>query len=150
MIQFPLEWMDDVNTIRQEMRRLLDHFAGSKPPMIRFSPTVWEPVIDLYETDDEIVLTVELAGVNESDFQMLVDRNVFIIRGERRKALPAGKSGVYHQMEISSGPFERSIPLPESVDADRARASYKNGLVEVVLPKFRKERTIRVVEIDVK
>ena len=47
-------------------------------------------------------------------------------------------------MEISSGPFERSIALPEAVDAGNARATYENGLVEVVLPKVKKERTIRV------
>jgi len=144
MIQFRQEWINDVNMMRQEMGRLLDHFAGAKPPMVRFSPTVWEPAIDLYETDDELVVTAELAGVRESDLQMTIDRNIFTIRGERPKALPGNKTGVYHQMEISSGPFERSITLPEAVDAENARATYENGLVEVVLPKVKKERTIRV------
>jgi HSP20 family protein len=144
MIQFRQEWINDVNMMRQEMGRLLDHFAGAKPPMVRFSPTAWEPAIDLYETDDELVVTAELAGVRESDLQMTIDRNIFTIRGERQKALLPGKAGVYHQMEISSGPFERSITLPEAVDAENARATYENGLVEVVLPKVKKERTIRV------
>ena len=144
MIQFRQEWINDVNMMRQEMGRLLDHFAGAKPPAVRFSPTVWEPAIDLYETDDELVLTVELAGVPEDNFQMTIDRNVFTIRGERQKVLLSDKTGVYHQMEISSGPFERSITLPEAVDAKNARASYENGLVQVILPKVRKERTIRV------
>ncbi len=144
MIQFRQEWINDVNMMRQEMGRLLDHFAGAKPPTVRFSPTVWEPAIDLYETDDELALTVELAGVPEDNFQMTIDRNVFTIRGERQKVLLLGKAGVYHQMEISSGPFERSITLPEAVDAENARASYENGLVQVILPKVRKERTIRV------
>jgi len=144
MIQFRQEWINDVNMMQQEMSRLLDHFAGTKPPIVRFSPTVWEPAIDLYETDNELVLTVELAGVREDDFRMTIDRNVFTIQGERQKNLPDSKTGVYHQMEISSGPFERNITLPETVDAESARASYKNGLVEVILPKVKKERVVRV------
>ena len=144
MIQFRQEWINDINMMQREMGRLLDHFVGAKPPMARFSPTVWEPAIDLYETDYELVLTVELAGVREGDFQMTVERNIFTIRGERQKVLPGSKIGVYHQMEISSGPFERSITLPEAVDAENAKASYENGLVEVILPKVRQERTIRV------
>ncbi len=149
MIQFRQDWINDVNMMRQEMGRLLDHLAGVKPPMVRFLPTIWEPAIDLYETDDELVVTVEVAGVRESDFQMTVDRNIFTIRGDRQKILRGSKTGVYHQMEISSGPFERSIVLPEAVDAENARATYENGLVEVVLPKVKKERTVRV-DIKVK
>ena len=144
MIQFHQEWINDVNMMRQEMDRLMNHFVGAKPPMVRFSPTIWEPAIDLYETDDELVVTVELAGIRESGLHITVDRNLFTIRGERQKTLPGSKTGVYHQMEISSGPFERSITLPEAVDAENARASYENGLVEVTLPKVRKERTIKV------
>ncbi|MCX8125771.1 MAG: Hsp20/alpha crystallin family protein [Dehalococcoidia bacterium] len=143
-VQFHREWINDVDMMRQEMERLLDHFAGAKPPMARFSPPVWAPAIDLYDTDDELVVTVELAGVRESDLQVTVDRNVFTVRGERPRVLPFSKTGVYHQMEIVSGLFERSITLPAPVDAENARASYDNGLVEVVLPKVKKEKTIRV------
>jgi len=144
MVQFRQEWINDINTMQREMSRLLDHFAGTKPPMVRFSPTVWEPAIDLYETDNDLVVMVELAGVKESGFEIIVERNIFTIQGERQKILFGSKTGVYHQMEIASGPFERSIILPEAVDAENARASYENGLVEVVLPKVRRERTIRV------
>ena len=144
MIQFRQEWIDDVNTMHQEMGRLLDHFTGSKPPMVRFSPTVWEPAIDLYETDDELVVTVELPGVKESDFEIMVERNIFTIRGERRKILPPRSTGTYHQMEIASGRFERSITLPAAIDDARAKASYEDGLVEITLPKVKERRTVKV------
>lgn len=144
MIQFRQEWINEVNMMHREMSRLLDHLAGTKPPMVRFSPTAWEPAIDLYETDDELVVMVELAGVKEGDFQIIIERNIFTIRGERERILPVSKTAVYHQMEISSGPFERSIALPEAVDVEKARASYENGLVEVILPKIKKEHTVKV------
>jgi HSP20 family protein len=144
MVQFRHDWINDVDMMRREMGRLLNHLAGAKPPMVRFLPPVWEPAIDLYETEDEFVVTVELAGIRESDLQMTVDRNVFTVRGERQKTLPGSKTGIYHQMEISSGLFERSVALPEAVDVENARASYENGLVEVILPKFKKEWKIKV------
>ncbi len=144
MVQFRQDWINDVNMMQREMGRLIEHFAGAKPPMVRFSPTVWEPAIDLYETDDELLVIVELAGVREHELQITVDRNIFVIQGERKKILSGSRTGVYHQMEIASGPFARSITLPEPVDAENARASYEDGLVTVILPKVRKERTIKV------
>jgi len=144
MIQFRQDWISNIDMMQREMSRLLDHFAGTKPPAVRFSPTAWEPAIDLYETDNELVVTVELAGVKETDFQVLVDRSTFTIRGERRKVLPGGRRGTYHQIEIASGPFERSVTLPVAVDAANATASYEDGLVKVTLPKVREMRTVRV------
>ncbi len=144
MIQFRQDWINDINMMHQEMSRLLDHLSGAKPPLVRFSPTIWQPAIDLYETDDELIVTVELAGVKEQDLQMTVDRNIFTIRGGREKTLPGIKTGVYHQMEISSGLFERSITLPCAVDAENARASYEDVLITVVFPKIKNERTVRL------
>jgi len=144
MIQFRREWITNIEMMQQEVNRLLDYFSGSKPPTIRFSSRVWEPAIDLYETDDALIVTVELAGVRESEMEIQVERNTFTIRGERRKPLPAGGRGAYFQMEIASGPFERTITLPMAIDAAGARASYGDGLVEVILPKVKEKRTVRV------
>jgi len=144
MIKFRRDWLINMDIMQQEMERLLDYFAGSKPPAVRFSPAVWEPAIDMYETDDELVVRVELAAVKESDMEILVDRDTFVIRGERKKALRASGKTAYHQMEIASGPFERAIPLPVPVDPTNSEASYEDGLVEIVLSKAEKERTLQV------
>ncbi len=144
MIQFRRDWLINIDTIREEMNQLLDHFAISKPPMIRFAPGVWEPAIDVYETADELVVTIELAGVKESDTEILVDRDTFIIQGKRKKASPASGKRAYYQMEIASGPFERVVTLPVAVDFANAKASYEDGLIEVILPKAKKEGTRKV------
>ena len=144
VIQFRQEWIGDIDKMQREMSRLLDHIAGTKPPMARFSPTVWEPAIDLYENDDELVVTVELAGVKEIDFQIMVDRNTLTIRGERRMVLPSSRAGANHRMEIARGPFERSLVLHASIDAASARASYEDGLVQITLPKVKKRRAVIV------
>ena len=144
MVQFPRDWFTQMDMIQQEMNRLLDHFAGSKPPKVRFSPQVWEPAIDVYETEDNVVVIVELAGIDESDIALKVERDIFTIEGNRRKYQAAGEKRAYHRMEIAGGTFRRSIELPVPVDIAKVKASYENGLVEVVLPKARRGRTRKV------
>ena len=144
MVQFRGDWYNQMDLIQQEMNRLLDHFAGSKPPQVRFSPLVWEPSVDVYETRDKIVVVVELAGVRESDIRMTVDRDVFTLEGVRSKAPGTVERRAYHRMEIAGGPFRKSIRLPVAVDTRSIRASYENGLVEIVLPKAKTRRSYRV------
>ncbi len=144
MVQFRRDWYSQMDLIQQEMNRLLDHFAGSKPPQVRFSPLVWEPSVDVYETRDKIVVVVELAGVKESDIRMTVDRDVFTLEGVRAKASGGAEKRAYHRMEIAGGSFRKSIRLPVAVDTRSIRASYENGLVEVVLPKAKTRRSYRV------
>lgn len=144
MVQFRRDWFAQMDLIQQEMNRLLDHFAGSKPPQVRFSPLVWEPAIDVYETKDNLVVIVEVAGVKESDIRLMVDQDTFTIQGSRSKALKTGEKRAYHRMEIAGGPFKRSIKLPMAIDTKNIKASYEDGLVEVVLPKARSGGALRV------
>ena len=144
MVQLRSDWRTQLDMMQQEMQRLLNHLAVSKPPQVRFSPAGWEPAIDVYETDDEVVVIVELAGVKESDIEIMVGRDKFTIRGERKKAVITSVKRTYYQMEIVSGPFVRSIALPVPVDTSDPEAYYEDGLVEVILPKAGKGSTHRV------
>ena len=147
MVGFRRDWFIQINTMQREMERLLEHFASSKPPMVQFSPQVWEPAIDVYETDEEIVVVAELAGVREENIEIVVDRNTLVIRGDRNTALPSGQR-ICHQLEIASGPFLRNITLPTPVEPEQTRASYQDGFVRINLPKVRAERT-RTVKVRV-
>ncbi len=144
MVQFRRDWFNQMDYIQQEMNRLLDHFAGSKPPQVRFSPLVWEPAVDVYETKDGFVVIVELAGVRESDIRLSVDRDVFTIEGVRNKAGGAGEQRAYHRMEITSGPFRKSMKLPAVIDINKITASYEDGLVKIILPKAKTGGTFKV------
>jgi len=125
------------------MDRLLGDFASRKPPSVHFSPRAWEPAIDVYETEDELVILAELAGVREDDIELVVDKNTLIIQGQRREERASSKKS-YHQMEISRGPFARGILLPIKVDFSKTRASYEDGILEVVLSKVKEERTHKI------
>ena len=142
-------WGNDIDIMQSEMSRLLDYIARSKPPIGRFSPSIWQPAIDVYETEAEVVIIVDLAGVKENDIEIFVDRKTFTIKGERRKARRDSKKRIYYQMEIASGPFEKSITLPANVDNTNINAFYENGFVEVTLPKVKTRQILNIkIETD--
>ena len=142
MVQFRSDWFDNIQSIQREMEQLLDQFAHRKPPRVRFSPSAWEPAVDMYETADEVVVLAELPGVAEQDIRITVVGKTLILRGARERQAPGGRT--YHQMEISTGPFERGVVLPAPVDAEGATASCSGGILQIVLPKAGPERTRKI------
>ena len=143
MVNFRRDWLTDFYSMQREMEQLLDQFAQRKPPRVRFAPSAWEPLIDMYETADSLVIVAELAGVKQEEIRISVHAKTLIIRGERRER-EAGSRRTYYQMEIATGFFERGVLLPVAVDAERAKASYNDGILEIVLPKVAEERTRRI------
>lgn len=119
--------------IHEHMERAYQKVIGG-PGSPRFCVPFLEPPVDVYETDKEIVILVEMAGISEEEVELLVDGDTLVLRGER-KPLPGRPGRVYSQMEISHGRFQRDLLLPSDVDAEGARATYKDGILEIVLPK---------------
>jgi HSP20 family protein len=143
MLELRREWSEVVVNIQREMGRLMDEVVSRKPPTVRFSPKTWQPAIDVYETDSEVVVLVELAGIKEAEIEVTVHNGVLTIRGER-KDIKQGIKRTYSQMEILWGPFERDITLPANVNVDQIKAFYEAGILEVVLPKLGEEKPRRV------
>ncbi len=96
-------------------------------------PTAWRPPTDVYETEGEYIVVVEVAGMRGEDFGVTLERGILSIRGMRRE-----RAGVkaYHQMEIAYGEFLTQVRLPTRVDQERVEASYQDGFLKVVLPKI--------------
>jgi HSP20 family protein len=101
------------------------------------------PELDLYEQDDDLVVTAALPGVKPEDVEVTVRGNVLTIQGETRSETE-GPSGRYHRRERRSGSFLRHIQLPAAVDADKARASFEHGLLRLRLPKAEEARQRRI------
>jgi len=93
---------------------------------------IWRPPTDVYETNDSVVVKVEVAGMAEDDFAITYSEQKLIISGIRRD--PAAKLG-YHQMEIPYGEFRTVVYISEAVDVDAIEASYESGFLSVTLPK---------------
>jgi len=98
---------------------------------------VWRPPTDVYETDSHIVVKVEIAGMNEEDFEISLSNRTLTIAGVRRD--PAEKL-TYQQMEILYGRFETQVYLPAPVEEDRIEAIYEDGFLKVMLPKAKAKK----------
>lgn len=95
-------------------------------------PHAWRPPTDVFETEETLVVRVEIAGMAEADFTVVLDGHSLSIRGIRPDV---SERRAYHQLEIRFGEFGVDVDLPTPVDVDRVEAVYQNGFLKVVLPK---------------
>lgn len=95
---------------------------------------MWMPPTDVFETEKNLVAKVEIAGMREDDFELSVEDQILMIRGQRPDL---NERRAYHQMEIRFGKFEIAIDLPTGLDLDKASAEYKDGFLTVIFPRKR-------------
>jgi HSP20 family protein len=112
------------------------------------SPTTWTPPVDIFQTGDhELVLKAELPDMSREDIDITVENFVLTIKGEKKLANDV-KEEQYRHLERRYGAFSRSFSLPQTVDASRVAAEYKNGVLTVRLP-LREEAKPRTIKVDV-
>jgi HSP20 family protein len=111
------------------------------------STRAWAPAVDIFETENNIALKAELPGVEPKDVEVRVEDNTLYLKGER-KFEKETKEENYHRIERSYGSFARSFALPNSIDAEKVAAEYKDGLLTLTLPK-REEAKPKTIKINV-
>ncbi|NMB92060.1 MAG: Hsp20/alpha crystallin family protein [Parcubacteria group bacterium] len=106
-----------------------------------------ELAIDLYETKDSLVLQAVIGGMKADDLDISITNDMITIRGERQRE-ESGQIDKFYYDECFWGAFSRSLVLPQEVDADKAKATIKNGLLTIVLPKLEKtkKKTLQIEE----
>ncbi len=124
----------DYDSFEADMSRLLQQFMGAKKPFHPFSEGAWRPPTDIYETDEEFVVVMEIPGADKASIELEVRQNTLIVRGKREHDRSTSQVS-YHQMEIKFGPFEATLRLPRGLDADSAQAKYSSGFLTVAVPK---------------
>lgn len=92
----------------------------------------WRPPTDVYEIDDAIIVRVEIAGMHETDFSIILDGRYLSIRGVRQDVT---ERRAYHQMEIRFGEFNVDVEMPATIDVENVQATYQNGFLKIILPK---------------
>jgi HSP20 family protein len=132
-------------TLRDRMNRLFEDMASGKGEEKDLMTRNWAPSVDIYETENEVVLTAEIPGVDEKDVEIKVEDNNLTLRGER-KFEKETKEENYHRVERSYGSFFRSFALPSYIDQDRIEAEQENGVLKIHMPK-RSELKPRKVKI---
>lgn len=109
--------------------------------------TAWAPTVDIYETENELVVKADLPDLSEKDIDVRVENNMLTIRGER-KFDQTVKEDKFLRVEGAYGAFSRSFSLPNTVNTEGVQASYKNGVLKVELPK-RAESKPKQVKVNI-
>jgi HSP20 family protein len=124
----------DLVNLQDEMNRLFDDFFTR--PLVRpeWTEGVWSPSVDVSETKDNVIIKAEIPGMTKDDVKVCVQDNVITLKGERKQEKEE-KDANYHRIERSYGSFCRSFTLPTSVKADKIKATYKEGVLNITLPK---------------
>jgi HSP20 family protein len=134
----------DLLSVRDEMNRVLNEvFGRSANDESAWFSGAWAPPVDIYETDDALVMKAELPGFSKDDINIELKENTLVIRGERKREDEV-KEGNYHRMERVYGAFQRSFLLPTTVDQNKVNASYKDGILELRLGKVQAAQPKRI------
>ena len=96
-------------------------------------PPGWTPAVDLYETADRFVLSIELPGLTRDQIKIELQHDILTVRGER--AMQHEDGAQFHRVERGHGPFARSFSLPHPVDAEHVQAEFRDGVLAVAIPK---------------
>jgi HSP20 family protein len=94
--------------------------------------SIWSPPTDVYETAENYVIKIEIAGMRDEDFDVAFENNLLMISGNRSDL---NERRAYHQMEIRFGRFELAAELPSTINLEKAIAEYKDGFLTIVVPK---------------
>ena len=136
----------DLAVLQDRMNRLFNDSYGPRQSDDLMSRGTWSPAVDIYEIDGGLVLKAELPDMRREDIDVSVENNTLTIKGERKLDHEIRQES-FHRVERPYGSFVRSFSLPNTVDASRIGAEYKNGVLTVKLP-VREEAKPRQIQID--
>jgi HSP20 family protein len=125
----------EMTQLQNRFDRLFDAVGGRQES--------WLPAVDVFDTQDAVVLKAELAGMKPDDIQIEVEDNVLTIKGERKFEEKVDEER-YYRVERRFGTFQRSLALPQGVKADKIEAAYDEGILTVTVPKAEQEKPKRI------
>ena len=137
--------MRQMLTFENEMGRIFQDLANRTADTE--AQVVWAPRVDVEEGQESYVVKAELPGIRLEDIKITIADNQLVIRGERRREVEKTDT-TYHRVERTYGSFERAFTLTKAVDADKIQAMYRDGVLEVRVPKA-EEAKAREIQIKV-
>lgn len=137
----------DMVTLREKMNRLFDDTVTARGEDKDMITSSWSPAVDIYETENELVLSAEVPGIDEKDIEIKIDDGTLSIRGER-KFEKETKEENYHRIERAYGSFFRSFSLPNYIDQEGIRAEHEDGVLKIHMPKRAesKPKTVKILK----
>ncbi len=147
-----VRWWDplrDLSSIQEKMNQLFeDTFSRTRGRDDALGKGMWTPAVDIYETDDAVVVKAELPGLEKNQIGVEVKDGILTLHGERKFEKEVAEEN-YHRIERAYGSFHRSFSLPSSVEQERIGAKFKDGVLEVTLPKLERAKP-KQIKVDVK
>ncbi len=137
----------DLLSFRDEINKLFDDFFQGPPARASLWEGAWVPTTDVSETENEFTVKFELPGVSQKDVSISLTDDVLTVKGEKKQETEEKKRN-YYRTECSYGAFQRSFRLPVPVKSDEIKATFKNGILEVVIPKAEEVRP-KDIQIEV-
>jgi len=135
----------NLSSLQEQVNRLLQSNFPARSD--NSALTTWAPAVDIYETENELVLKADLPAISEKDLDVRIENNMLTIRGERKFEQEV-KEENYLRVERTYGSFSRSFSLPNTVNTEAIKAEYKNGVLTVQLPK-RAESKPKQVKVNI-
>jgi len=134
--------------LQDEINRMFNYALGGWPSeRDGMGGGEWAPPVNVLEDKDNVVITADLPGMTDKDIDVAVLGDTLTIKGEKKREEKKDE-GSYHMFERTYGAFQRSVALPTSVENDKAKASFKNGVLEVKIPK-KEEARPKQIEIKI-
>lgn len=124
----------DPDRVQQEMEQVFRSLLPQRPHVAPRQNQRWRPPVEVYETERALIVSTEIAGINQSDLSVVIEHDVLSIRGDRLDDR-MGERRSYRETGIAYGPFGVDVFIPFSVDAERAEADYANGFLRITLPR---------------
>jgi HSP20 family protein len=137
----------EFQNIRELLELLMTEMSVGDRKLKAGPPLAWAPPMDVYETETELIVTMDIAGMDVREISVLTDGGVITIRGVRREVSPRCKKH-FHKMEIPVGPFQRSIQMPVPCEVQTISTSYTKGLLEVRLKRKLERRSKRSINVE--
>jgi len=142
-----LDVFQDIEDIQRQMNRLFE-FNLARPGRTGVGGAILTPAVDIIDEKENIKVCADLPGMNKDEIEVTVENNVLTIKGEKKEERETKEKG-YVRSERYYGAFHRSFTLPSGVDTNKVNANYKEGVLEITLPK-REDAKTRQIKVDVK
>ena len=142
-----LDLFEDLEDIQREMNRLFD--VGFRRPLKAGNGgTLWAPAVDIVDDKDQIKVKADLPGMKKDEIEVNFENDILTIKGEKKEEKEIKEKDCIRS-ERYYGAFQRSFSLPSSVDASKVNASYKDGVLEIILPKKEGAKP-KQIKVDIK
>jgi len=138
----------ELRSMQEQMNKLLNLSWNHDLSGEDLKEGIWQPSVDIYETEDSIVIKAELPDVNQKDIEVRIEDSTLILRGERKHEGDVKKEN-YHRIERYFGTFQRSFSLPTTVQQDNVSATCERGVLTITLPKKEDTRP-KQIKVEVK